>query len=118
LPDTKDTEAVARSEDGPGVEQLRQRQLERRKTGQVEERKRGQRLFGGILGTLSKNKSSTPDTRRADIERKQMEKLRTQTEVVNAEREKELKVVTEVRRKQQRPYEQQVVSLPRNGSYG
>ena len=52
---------------------------DRRRSGQVEDKKRGQRLFGGILGVLSKNKSTTVSSKRAEIEKKQQEKLRAQS---------------------------------------
>src|SRR5436189_174697 len=43
----------------------------RRESGAAEERKRGQRLFGALLGTLSQSSSSAAQKRRADIEKKQ-----------------------------------------------
>ena len=52
----------------------------RRDAVDVDERKRGKRLFGGLLGTLSQKSSSTAQKRRVDIERKQREKLRAQKE--------------------------------------
>ncbi|KAK4690653.1 hypothetical protein P7C71_g6184, partial [Lecanoromycetidae sp. Uapishka_2] len=53
---------------------------ERRRSGQVEERKRGQRLFGALLGTLSQSSSSTASNRRSEIEKKQQAKLKLQAE--------------------------------------
>lgn len=56
------------------------RAMERRKTGLTEERKRGKRLFGALLGTLSQSSSSTAQKRRTDIERKQQAKLKSQAD--------------------------------------
>ncbi|KMU85858.1 hypothetical protein CIHG_03387 [Coccidioides immitis H538.4] len=52
----------------------------RQKTGREEERKRGQRLFGALLGTLSQSSLTATQKRRADIERKQQAKLKQQDE--------------------------------------
>lgn len=52
----------------------------RRRNGQVEERKRGQRMFGALLGTLSQRAAPTPSKRRAEIEQRQKQKLKQQTE--------------------------------------
>ena len=52
----------------------------RRKSARDEERKRGKRLFGGLLGTLSQKSVSTTHQRRAEIEKKQQEKLKAQDE--------------------------------------
>jgi hypothetical protein len=50
-----------------------------------EDRKRGQRLFGGLLGTLSQSSSSAAQRRRADIEKKQQENPRGRVGFVSAE---------------------------------
>ncbi|PHH75774.1 hypothetical protein CDD82_4293 [Ophiocordyceps australis] len=51
-----------------------------------EDKKRGQRLFGGLLSTLSQTNSSSQQRRRQEIERRQLDKLQQQ----NAEDEKKL----------------------------
>lgn len=48
--------------------------------GRDDERKRGQRLFGGLLGTLSQSSTSAAQRRRADIEKRQQDKLKNQAE--------------------------------------
>lgn len=44
----------------------------------VEERKRGQRLFGGLLSTLSQSSSNGQQKRRQEIEKRQQEKAKQQ----------------------------------------
>lgn len=79
--------------------------------GQVaEERKRGRRLFGALLGTLSQSSSSsTAHKRRSDIEKKQQAKLKQQTEEADEEKKEKLEALMKVRRKEQRIYDRQSV---------
>lgn len=86
------------------------RQLERRKSGQLEERKRGQRLFGALLGTLSQSSSSTAQKRRTDIEKKQQAKLKLQAEEQDEKKKQKLEALLVVRREEQRKYDKQSVS--------
>ena len=53
----------------------------------AEEKKRGQRLFGGLLGTLSQTSSKPNHRKRDEIEKRQQDRLRRDVE----EREKETK---------------------------
>jgi pinin/SDK/memA/ protein conserved region len=62
----------------------------RRKSSVQEERKRGQRLFGGLLSTLSQSTPNGQQKRRLEIEKRQQEKAKQQ------------KVEDEIRRKEQR----------------
>ena len=83
---------------------------DQRKNGHIqEERKRGQRLFGALLGTLSQSSSSTANKRRADIEKKQQAKLRLQTEQENERKEARLEDLVAKRRKEQKIYDRQSV---------
>ena len=77
--------------------------------GRLEERKRGQRLFGALLGTLSQSSSSTAQKRRADIEKKQRSKLQAQTEEENEKRRQKIESLTEVRREEQTKFDRQSV---------
>lgn len=52
----------------------------RRGTVDADERKRGRRLFGGLLGALSRDPISSKQKRRTDIDRKQAEKLKAHVE--------------------------------------
>ena len=85
------------------------RALERRKGGQLEERKRGQRLFGALLGTLSQSSSSTAQKRRTDIERKQQAKLKSQADELDEKKKQRLSAIWEVRRREQIKYDRQSV---------
>ena len=82
---------------------------DRRRSGQLEERKRGQRLFGALLGTLSQSSSSTAQKRRSDIEKKQQAKLRLQTEEENEKKKAKLDALMEVRRQEQKIFDAQSV---------
>ena len=83
----------------------------RRKSGQVEERKRGQRLFGALLGTLSQSSSSTAQKRRADIEKRQQAKLKLQAEEYDEKKKQQLEALMVVRRREQKKYNKQSVSI-------
>lgn len=87
------------------------RRLGRRTSGQgeVEERKRGQRLFGNLLGTLSQSSSSTAQKRRADIEKKQQVKLKQQTEEYDGKKKAQLEELRKIRLKEQVKYDEQSV---------
>lgn len=83
----------------------------RRKSGQAEERKRGQRLFGALLGTLSQSSSSTAQKRRADIEKKQQAKLKVQAEEYDEKKKQQLEALNVSRRQEQKKYNKQSVSI-------
>ena len=85
------------------------RQSERRRSGQLEERKRGQRLFGALLGTLSQSSSSTAQKRRTDIERKQQAKLKLQAEEQDEKKKQRLEALLVVRRREQKKFDKQSV---------
>ncbi|KAL2851599.1 pinin/SDK/memA/ protein conserved region-domain-containing protein [Aspergillus pseudoustus] len=82
---------------------------ERKRTRRDEERKRGQRLFGSLLGTLSQSSNSAAQRRRADIERKQQDKLKLQDEEYGELKKKRLEERLVVRRKEQRLYEKELM---------
>ncbi|KAI9780047.1 MAG: hypothetical protein M1839_007029 [Geoglossum umbratile] len=84
---------------------------DRRKSGQLEERKRGQRLFGALLGTLSQSSSSAAQRRRADIEKKQQAKLRLQAEEYDQKKKKELEELTTLRKQEQRKFDEQSMRI-------
>lgn len=93
-----------------------ERREDRRRSGQMEERKRGQRLFGALLGTLSQSSSSTAQKRRTDIERKQQAKLREQTEELDEQKKRRLESLMAVRRNEQKKYDKQ--SVGQSGASG
>ena len=84
-------------------------QSERRRSGQLEERKRGQRLFGALLGTLSQSSSSTAQKRRTDIEKKQQAKLKQQAEEQDEKKKQKREALMVIRRREQKKYDKQSV---------
>jgi len=79
----------------------------------LEERKRGKRLFGALLGTLAQSSSSTAHKRRVDIEKKQHTKLKQQAEELDELKKQRLNALMEIRRQEQKKYNKQSVRLQR-----
>lgn len=75
----------------------------------AEERLRGRRLFGALLGTLSQSSSSTAQKRRSGIEKKQQDKLKQQTEEADEQTKEKLEALMQTRRKEQRVFDKQSV---------
>lgn len=76
----------------------------------AEDRKRGRRLFGALLGTLSQSSSSsTAQKRRSDIEKKQQAKLKQQEEEADEIKKEKFEALMKVRRKEQRIFDKQSV---------
>lgn len=94
----------------PPLSATNDRRPERRKSGQIEERKRGQRLFGALLGTLSQSSTSSAQKRRGDIERKQQAKLKLQADEYDEKNKKALEELVVVRRIEGRKFDEQSVS--------
>jgi pinin/SDK/memA/ protein conserved region len=78
-------------------------------SGASEERKRGQRLFGALLGTLSQSSTTTAQRRRADIEKKQLGKLQQRDEELEEEKRRKREKLDVIRRKEQRIWDEQSV---------
>ncbi|KAJ5560923.1 hypothetical protein N7535_009120 [Penicillium sp. DV-2018c] len=96
----------------PGVtasETTEARPTRPRGVGKEEDRKRGQRLFGGLLGTLSQSSSSAAQRRRADIEKKQQEKLKTQDVQYDELKKRRKQLRDEVRRREKPLYEREAM---------
>lgn len=66
-----------------------------------EDRQRGKRLFGAVLGTLSQRGTTAAQKRRADIEKKQQAKLKMQAEEDELARNERLEELRSKRRKEQ-----------------
>ena len=80
-----------------------------RKAGADEERKRGQRLFGALLGTLSQSSTTAAQRRRADIERKQQDKLKEQDAEYGENKKRRYEELMAARRREQKVYDRQAV---------
>ncbi|KAL4976839.1 pinin/SDK/memA/ protein conserved region-domain-containing protein [Aspergillus desertorum] len=84
-------------------------ETERMRSRRDEERKRGQRLFGSLLGTLSQSSNSAAQRRRADIERKQQDKLKLQDEEYGELKKKRREERLATRKKEQKVYEKEMM---------
>lgn len=90
------------------------RPAERRpnRQGREEDRKRGQRLFGGLLGTLSQSSTSAAQKRRADIEKRQQDKLKSQADEYDELKKRRRERRDVIRRKEKPFYEREAVCWP------
>lgn len=86
------------------------RSPERRKSATQEEKKRGRRLFGGVLSTLSQTPSqSSQHSRRQEIEQRQKERMQSQDSEAAQRRAQKLERLHSVRMAEQIVFEEQVV---------
>ena len=85
---------------------------DRRQSDAQEERKRGKRLFGGLLNTLSQSASNTQQKKRLEIEKRQQEKARLQKAEDESRRAERLQKLKEVRIREQVKFDEQSVSFP------
>jgi hypothetical protein len=85
--------------------------LEKRpvRRGREDERKRGQRLFGGLLGTLSQSSNSAAQKRRADIEKRQQDKLKSQDNEYDGLKKRHKDRRDVIRRKEKPFYEREAM---------
>ncbi|KAK6582217.1 hypothetical protein PZA11_004625 [Diplocarpon coronariae] len=79
--ESSDKEPATKREDGV---------KDRRKSSVQEERKRGQRLFGGLLSTLSQSTPNGQQKRRLEIEKRQSERAKQQKDSDEARRRERL----------------------------
>lgn len=80
-----------------------------RKLAIQEEKKRGKRLFGGLLSTLSQTTDSPQHKRRQDIERRQQERLAKQQAEQGLQRAKRAARLHDLRMPEQIEFEEEVV---------
>jgi hypothetical protein len=80
--------------------------------GREEDRKRGQRLFGGLLGTLSQSSTTAAQKRRADIEKRQQDKLKSQADEYDGLKKRRKERRDAIRRKEKPFYEREAVCWP------
>ncbi|KAL9081267.1 MAG: hypothetical protein Q9159_007372 [Coniocarpon cinnabarinum] len=81
------------------------------KSTREDEKKRGRRLFGGLLGTLSQSSSSSAQRRRAEIEMKQQAKLKAQDEEHEEDKKRRLESLALERKAQQQQWDLQAMHL-------
>lgn len=74
-----------------------------------EERKRGKRLFGGLLSTLSQTTSNSQQKRRQEIEKRQQEKAAKQKAEDDTRRNERLAKLSRIRKIEQVRFDEQVM---------
>lgn len=89
--------------------------FDRRHSATQEEKKRGKRLFGGLLNTLSQtNTNNAQQKRRHEIERRQHERIEKQRVEDDLRRSEKSSQLREARMARQSEFEEQVVSMIRS----
>ncbi|KAF5550874.1 peroxin 26 [Fusarium mexicanum] len=83
--------------------------IDRRKNATQEEKRRGKRLFGGLLSTLSQTSGSVQQKRRLEIERRQQDRLQKQNIEEDRLREEKRLRLTEIRRGEQLTLDEEVM---------
>jgi len=76
-----------------------------------EERKRGQRLFGGLLSTLSRKEPNNQNQRRQEVEKRQVEKEKARKEGDEERKRERLAKLRSVRIAEQGKWEEQAVCV-------
>ncbi|KAH9892937.1 hypothetical protein F4778DRAFT_748924 [Xylariomycetidae sp. FL2044] len=74
-----------------------------------EEKKRGKRLFGGLLNTLSQTTSNSQQKRRQEIERRQQARVHQQRAEDDKHRQERLSKLRDVRRAEQLKFDERVM---------
>ncbi|KAG6082466.1 hypothetical protein E4U16_006036 [Claviceps sp. LM84 group G4] len=80
-----------------------------RESAMQEEKKRGKRLFGGLLSTLSQTSTTSQNKRRQEIEQRQQERLQKQREQDDQKRAEKLSKIREARLVEQVDFQEQVM---------
>jgi hypothetical protein len=88
-----------------------QQNQDRRKSSVVEEKRRGQRLFGGLLSTLSQSTPNGQQKRRLEIEKKQAEKAKQQKLDDETRKAEKIAKLKEIRRTEQVKFDEESVSI-------
>lgn len=91
--------------------------VDRRRLATQEEKKRGKRLFGGLLSTLSQTTGTSTQKRRMEIERRQQERMRKQSFEDDKTREEKRSKAMEARKDDQILFDEEVVSLGYEATY-
>lgn len=100
-------ESSTKQEPGEKAKDLEQ---ERRKSSVQEEKKRGQRLFGGLLSTLSQSTPNGQQKRRLEIEKRQAEKAQQQKHDDELRRAEKLANLKKIRKVEQIKFDEESVS--------
>lgn len=96
----------------PRPQSARERSTDRREMARQEEKKRGRRLLGGLMNTLSQASAGSQHRKRQDIERRQQAKSTQQRAEEDRLRMQRLSKLEAVRRVEQIKFDEQVVRCP------
>lgn len=96
----------------PRSQSARERSTDRREMARQEEKKRGRRLLGGLMNTLSQASAGSQHRKRQDIERRQQAKSTQQRAEEDRLRMQRLSKLEAVRRVEQIKFDEQVVRCP------
>jgi hypothetical protein len=77
----------------------------------AQERQRTQRLFGNVFSNLNKTSAKPAHRKRDEIEKRQQERLKLQTEEAAEEKRKRREEVDKLRQRQQKAWNEQSVSV-------
>ncbi|KUJ19276.1 uncharacterized protein LY89DRAFT_683182 [Mollisia scopiformis] len=84
---------------------------ERRKSSVQEEKKRGQRLFGGLLSTLSQSTPNGQHKRRLEIEKRQQERAKQQKAEDDVRRAEKLAKLKAIRKVEQVKFDEETMRI-------
>ncbi|VUC26404.1 unnamed protein product [Clonostachys rosea] len=91
------------------IDRLNYDEGSRQKPASVEEKKRGKRLFGGLLNTLSQTNTSSHQKRRQEIEKRQQERQKKQKAEDDQKNEERFAQLREIRMGRQLEFEKEVM---------
>lgn len=77
----------------------------------AQERQRSQRLFGNVFSNLNKTSAKPAHRKRDEVEKRQQERLKLQTEEAAEEKRKRREELDMLRQKQQKAWNEQSVSV-------
>jgi hypothetical protein len=96
----------------PRPQSTRERGTDRREMARQEEKKRGRRLLGGLMNTLSQASAGSQHRKRQDIERRQQAKSTQQRAEDDRLRMQRLSKLESVRKVEQLKFDEHVVRCP------
>lgn len=110
LPSPQQSRAYdSRSPRRESVASLPERDRNSRSSFSQEEKKRGKRLFGGLLNTISQTTSNSQQKRRQEVEKRQQERAAKQRTEDDKRRSERLAKLDKIRRAEQVRFDEQVV---------
>lgn len=106
-PERRDSETSKRESHG-----ILEKDRNSRNSFSQEDKKRGKRLFGGLLSTLSQTTTNSQQKKRQEIEKRQQERATKQRIEDNKRRSEKLVKLERIRNIEQIRFDEQVVGVP------